>query len=67
MLAMDEARLRWFVLALNVFTSSYAEVQRTCCVCNGTFSAHFANGERFMPIVAVHNRHSHELQFLTVC
>ena len=66
MLAMDETRLHHFVHSLSIFTSSYTELQHICCVCNGTFSVHFANGERFLPIVAVQNRHSHKLQFLTV-
>ena len=65
-LVMDETRFRQFIHTLSIFTSSYTELQRTCCVCNGTFSANFANGERFVPIVAVQNRPSHELQFLTV-
>ena len=42
-LAIHETRFHHFVHTLNAFTSSYTELQCTCCVRNGRFSA---NGER---------------------
>ena len=60
-LTMHETRLHWFVHTLSVFTSSYTELQHICCVIIMAGSLLiFSNRKRFLLIVAVQKRYSHE-------